>query len=646
MSKLKDFENNLHFLIDKSRKPLIWLETFDYSYVVDTLQHILGKEMLVWDTASTGINSLNDDLPEIHVGLGTFISFFSEGKIDLNYFKDNTEFEEAEDVENEDTICYFNERVLVAKVRESMFEESADNTDDRLVAHLQDFVYKNNKENKSTKKTILLVSTYHFDVNGLEHICERLEMPLPDKEDIKRALSLDYDSISKNEKSNEFEFSASFKLNIKENTDNLVDALNGMYLYDIKNLLKTIISESKYSKISPFDYNYGFLPDRVKEGKKQIVKNSGLLEVIDIKGKDYHEHVADIENLREHLENEKELIENTFFLQSNLPRPKGILLVGAPGCGKSESAKATASILGLPLYRLNIGDLLGHKYGQSENRFNEALRTADASAPCVLWIDEIEKAFAGAGNEQNNDDTLTHIIGRFLTWMQEHETLVYLVATANHLSQMRPELLRKGRWDEIYYLTYPSIKGRFEILKKCFRRYGMKLQDDYDHEVFSDDKLPDKTKDDFVKLLKSMVNWSGAEISAMVVGIAKKAYRGKTNSKIEIINLKDLESWISQTSTNDNSLRKGVEKAIKAKVENDIRDMQIRNLTKLDDKTKEDIKNLLEEKYKKERADSKQQYSYARYEQEGYKPASQSVFIEESEDNEKIFSIIFPQRNI
>lgn len=646
MSKLKDFENNLHFLIDKSRKPLIWLETFDYSYVVDTLQHKLGEDMMVWDTASTCINSLNDDMPEVHVGLGTFVSFFSEGKIDLSYFAEDTELEESNGGGDEDTIFYFNERVLIAKVRESMFEENADNTDDRLIAHLQDFVYKNNKEDKRKKKTILLVSTYHFDVNGLEHICERLEMPLPDKEDIRRALGLDYDSMSKHEKSDEFEFSTSFKLNIKENTDNLVDALNGMYLYDIKNLLKTIISESKYSKISPFDYNYGFLPDRVKEGKKQIVKNSGLLEVIDIKGKDYHEHVADIDNLRAHLENEKKLIENTYFLQSNLPRPKGILLVGAPGCGKSESAKATASILGLPLYRLNIGDLLGHKYGQSENRFNEALRTADASAPCVLWIDEIEKAFAGAGNEQDNDDTLTHIIGRFLTWMQEHETLVYLVATANHLSKMRPELLRKGRWDEIYYLTYPSIKGRFDILKKCFQRYGMKLQDEFDHEVFSDDKLPQKTKKDFVCLLKCMENWSGAEISAMVVGIAKDAYRGTPNSKIEIINLKDLTDRIRQLSTNDNSLKDGVEKAIKAKVENDIRDMQIRNLTKLDEKTKEDIKSLLEEKYKKERVDSKQQYSYARYEQEGYKPASKSVIVEEDESIEKMISIIFPQYNI
>lgn len=561
MSKLKDFENNLHFLIEKSRKPLIWLETFDYSYVVDTLQNKLGEYMMVWDTASTCINSLNNDVPGIHVGLGTFISFFSEGKIDLGYFAEDTEFEETDGIEGEDAILYLKERVLVAKVRESMFEEEANNTDDRLVAHLQDFVYKNNKEEKRKKKTILIVSTYHFDVNGLEHICERLEMPLPDKEDIKRELCLD--SVLQDNQTNEFVFSESFKMDFNYNTDKLVDALNGMYLYDIKNLLKTIMSEAKYSKISPFDYNYGFLDDRVIEGKKQIVKNSGLLEVIDVKGKDYHKHVADIDNLREHLINEKKLIENSIFLQSNLPRPKGILLVGAPGCGKSESAKAAASILDLPLYRLNIGDLLGHKYGQSENRFNEALRTADASAPCVLWIDEIEKAFAGAGNEQNNDDTLTHIIGRFLTWMQEHETLVYLVATANHLSQMRPELLRKGRWDEIYFLTYPSIKGRAEILKKCLQRFNIKLLDKNDNVLFEEENGISPSKEEMIvlaKLLYRMKGWSGAEISSVVVDVAKDAYRknkrnGNSNKTISI-SLDDLTDRIlGDTSILKNSLK-------------------------------------------------------------------------------------------
>ena len=153
MSKLKDFENNLHFLIDKSRKPLIWLETFDYSYVADTLQHILGEDMLVWDTASTGVNSLNDDMPEIHVGLGTFISFFSEGKIDLNYFAEDTEFEESDGIEDEDNIFILNERVLVAKVRESMFEESADNRFNRDFSTPPTFM-------SYTRKRIFFISNY------------------------------------------------------------------------------------------------------------------------------------------------------------------------------------------------------------------------------------------------------------------------------------------------------------------------------------------------------------------------------------------------------------------------------------------------------------------------------------------------------
>ena len=647
MSRLKDFEDNLQFLIDKSRKPLIWLETFDYSYVVDTLQNKLKEQMIVWDTALTNYFSLNYDLSNFHSGLGTFIPYFSEGKVDFSDYTDQDD-EEEEVFDLEDKILYLKERLLIAKVRESMFEEMADETDDRLVAHLQKFVYDNNKRATKEKKTILLVSTYHFDVNGLEHICERIEMPLPDKQDIKKALCLEDNSINEQNYVNEFEFSSSFKLNFKENTNNLVDALNGMYLYDIKSLLKTIMSESKYGKISPFDYNYGFLTDRVKEGKKQIVKNSGLLEVIDIKEKNYHEHIADIDNLKVHLENEKTLIENYYFLQSNLPRPKGILLVGAPGCGKSESAKATASILGLPLYRLNIGDLLGHKYGQSENRFNEALRTADASAPCVLWIDEIEKAFAGAGNEQNNDDTLTHIIGRFLTWMQEHETLVYLVATANHLKQMRPELLRKGRWDDIYYLTYPSVIGRFEILKKSIQRYNLILLDDNNHilldnnnhEIFSNEELSDTTKEKIKDLILSMDNWSGAEISSMVVELVKDIYRKNPNTIIDKIKLNDLISIVHSNSSSKKD--KEIEEANKVKIEKEIRDMQINNLIVFDDKKKEEIEKLLKEKYENEKKESKQQYQYTRYDQEGYKPASKSVY---ENDIEKLFSHISKQNN-
>lgn len=646
MSKLKEFEASLKFLTCTAKKPLIWLETFDYNYVIDAMKKVVPNEgrdrIAIWNISKHHVTDIEDKkLTSKPTELGHFIPQYYRGEIDSP-----REGATSNELQNVD--------ILVAKVTESMFKDDGDKFDKRLVARLQEFVHKNNNiKDKKKKKTILLVSTYHFDVNGLEHICERIEMPLPDKEDIKRELGLDDETMLNKNRSLEFEFSSSFNINIKDNINNLVDALNGMYLYDIKNLLKTIISESKYGKISPFDYNYGFLPDRVREGKRQIVKNSGLLEVIDIKEKDYHEHVADIDTLREHLEKEKELIENSFFLQSKLPRPKGILLVGAPGCGKSESAKATASILGLPLYRLNIGDLLGHKYGQSENRFTEALRTADASAPCVLWIDEIEKAFAGAGNEQNNDDTLTHIIGRFLTWMQEHETLVYLVATANHLSKMRPELLRKGRWDEIYYLTYPSFKGRFEILSKCFQRYEVKLIDEYNNDIIicltkRDTQIESGVKEDLIKILRKMNGWSGAEICSIVVDSIKDAYRNNRTNEVNSIRLKELTNKIDLRSIAINQKNDNMENAKRLnnfdelKIEGEIREMQIRCARIFKPQEIKDLKALLSEKHRNENNDSKQKYSYMRYELEGYKPASCNVDLEESKiSDDDLLSLIY-----
>lgn len=652
MSKLKEFEASLKFLTCTAKKPLIWLETFDYNYVIDTLKKVVpnggGNSIAIWNISMKHVTDIEGEkLTSKPTTLGHFIPQYNRGEIDSP--REGATNNELQNVD-----------ILVAKVTESMFKDDGDKLEERLVARLQEFVYNNNriKDNKD-KKTILIITSYHFEVNGLEHLCERLNMPLPDVDDIRYELCLnDNDSgMEKNgmeEEKKEFKFSTSFKINLKENTNRLVDALNGMYLYDIKNLLKTIMSEAKYKKISPFDYNYGFLTDRVIEGKKQIVKNSGLLEVIEIKGKDYHVHVADIDNLRNHLIREKELIKNNYFLQSKLPRPKGILLVGAPGCGKSESAKAVSSILGLPLYRLNIGDLLGHKYGQSENRFNEALRTADASAPCVLWIDEIEKAFAGTGNDQNNDDTLIHIIGRFLTWMQEHETLVYLVATANHLSQMRPELLRKGRWDEIYYLTYPSIKGRYEILKKCFLRYDVILKDDNDNNLLCisrKDRHVELSGINLVKLLREMNGWSGAEICSIVVETIKDAFRNNTENGVSSIGLEDLKKKIElrladkETTDEEHESKERLQDAIDSKINGEIREMQIKCCKKFELSQINDIKELLKEKYQNESNDMKLQYSYARYELEGYKPASNTVLVKEEElSDSELFSLIFEEK--
>ena len=613
MTKLKEFENNLKFIIETARKPLVWLETFDYGYVMDTIGKIVpdSDSVLVYNNARRFVHKLDwDDKPiTVKLSLGHFIPIFiSEDCKDKDLYS------------NVDKNVFHGKRILVAKVSEPMFEKGGNNKiEEHLIERLQDFVYQNNKpERQDERKTILLISSTNFEINGLEHICERLSVPLPDKNDIHDELDIELGQDKDGKPIFKYPFAADFKVNnqTRDNKKDLIDALYGMTLYDIRELLRSLKAESK-GKIRQV-VNGVELPERDIARKKQLVKNSGLLEVIDLKNKSqYHEKVGGINGLRAYLKRQKKKI-SPLFLRSQLPKPKGILLVGAPGCGKSESAKATASILNLPLYRLNIGDLLGHKYGQSENRFNEALKTADASAPCVLWIDEIEKAFAGAGNEQNNDDTLTHIIGRFLTWMQEHETLVYLVATANDLSKMRPELLRKGRWDEIFYLSYPEPSDIKEIIARKRKEYKLVFVDGdrIVNDIFDEGKLVKSSlPDDIVDKMSGM---SGAEIVSIIeeAAIEEFPYDGKDDGTEIVVHvalekIRELvtSAWAKKRDSDGNN------KEINSLIDNDLIDLELKYLGNFDSGKKNNARELLEKKYSW-RDDIKN------YESKGYKSAS------------------------
>jgi SpoVK/Ycf46/Vps4 family AAA+-type ATPase len=145
---------------------------------------------------------------------------------------------------------------------------------------------------------------------------------------------------------------------------------------------------------------------------------------------------------------------------THLDTPKGILLIGVQGCGKSLAAKATAGIFGLPLLRLDFATLYNKYHGETEKNLRDSLKTADVMAPCVLWIDEIEKGLAGRGGETG---TTQRVLGTFLTWMAEKTSQVFVVATANDISSLPPELVRKGRFDELFFVDLPSPEIRQQI---------------------------------------------------------------------------------------------------------------------------------------------------------------------------------------
>ncbi len=249
---------------------------------------------------------------------------------------------------------------------------------------------------------------------------------------------------------------------------------------------------------------------------KGAVKNEDLAELSSFKDQIFGElnglerirlkddfTVGGLGNLKQWLVPREQLMKAD-LTGTNLHPPKGVLLVGVPGCGKSLSAKAIASQWGLPLYRLDMASILGQYVGQSEARLREALATAERVAPCVLWIDEIEKGLA----QGFQDGVTKRLIGQFLFWMQEQTAKVFMVATANDVTTLPPELLRKGRFDELFFVDLPDAADRAEILQLYFNKY-LKV-------VPSPDFL--------AELTRLTEGFSGSDIDAVVHDIGTKVF--------------------------------------------------------------------------------------------------------------------------
>lgn len=267
--------------------------------------------------------------------------------------------------------------------------------------------------------------------------------------------------------------------------------------------------------------------------KEQFVKKSGMLEIVH-----FSETVDDIgglENLKKWLGRKAEVFrELDKAIKFGVAVPRGIMIVGMPGCGKSLTAKATASLFEIPLVRLDVGRLLGKYVGESENNMRKALKLAEAISPCVLWIDEIEKAFAGIGADDGNGVT-TRLFGQFLTWMQEKENTVFIVATANDISRMPPEFLRKGRFDELFFVDLPNDEERMKILD-----IHLKKRKKWNKAI------------DYTALIKETEGFNGADLEAVVNDTIEMAFidnRTEITTENLICSVRDTTS-ISSTLKN------------------------------------------------------------------------------------------------
>ncbi len=261
----------------------------------------------------------------------------------------------------------------------------------------------------------------------------------------------------------------------------------------------------------------GFSLKTILAEKKHIIRKSGILEFYETS--QGMESVGGLTNMKDWLNKRR----NAFLpiaQEFGLPPPKGILLLGVPGCGKSLSAKAISQAWQMPLLRLDVGKVFGSLVGSSEENMRRAIKTAEAVAPAILWLDELEKGFSGTKSSGSSDGgTTARVFATFLTWLQEKTSPVFVIATANDVSMLPPELLRKGRFDEIFFVDLPNRQERDEILHIQLKKRHR------DPQLFDMRKLTDAT-----------AGFSGSELEEAVVGALYDTFdegQGKTDISTE-----------------------------------------------------------------------------------------------------------------
>jgi SpoVK/Ycf46/Vps4 family AAA+-type ATPase len=252
--------------------------------------------------------------------------------------------------------------------------------------------------------------------------------------------------------------------------------------------------------------------------KKQLIRRNGILEFMDVD--ETIDSVGGLEELKHWLFQRSDAFTER-AREYGLPQPKGMLILGVPGCGKSLIAKTTSRLWGLPLLRLDLGRVYdGSTVGRSEANLRNALRTAESISPAILFIDEIDKAFAGAGGSSDSDGgTSSRIFGTFLTWMQEKTSPVFVMATANRVERLPGEFLRKGRFDEIFFVDLPNAEERKDI----FQIHLKKRRRDID-------------RFDLDQLTKVCDGFSGAEIEQGLISAMYEAFaQGREFTQLDII---------------------------------------------------------------------------------------------------------------
>ena len=307
---------------------------------------------------------------------------------------------------------------------------------------------------KNSYKTVIIVSPVVEIPPELEKEISILNFPLPSREDLNELLEQILSELKQFKQVN---------LSLDETArERLLQAALGLTLGEAENVFARIIVRD--GQLTGDDVGEILLE------KQQIIRKSGLLEYFE--SAENFSRVGGLDALKDWLE-KRGLAFSAEARQFGLPAPRGILLLGVQGCGKSLCAKAVANQWQLPLLRFDMGRMFGSLVGSSEENIRRAIAIVESIAPTILWVDEIDKAFAGVqGSGVTDSGTTARVLGTFLTWLSEKTAPVFVVATANDIGHLPPELLRKGRLDEIFFVDLPGREERGEIFAIHSERRG------------------------------------------------------------------------------------------------------------------------------------------------------------------------------
>lgn len=465
--------------------PIIYINTFEESKVDNLIKQIgVGNEIYEW----------NESLGYIDFSTGTPIIEDCTLEMMLDQLK-VLELLERKIIVLKDVVPYLEEPRVVSKIKGIV----------RLI-------------NQGADATVIIISSVLSVPKELEKFITILELDYLEVDEIKQVIVnfIKDNGLPMVKESLIDEFAVAFK---------------GLTEFEIENLLA--LSYSDDGELTRSDLRVIF------DQKQQMIKKAGILEMIPLK--ETVDDIGGLENLKEWFSKKAKVFKNMETAQKfGVDIPKGVLIAGVPGCGKSLNAKAAANLFEVPLLRLDMGRLMGKYVGESEGNLRKAIALAEAISPCVLWIDELEKAFAGIGGDGGGNDVTVRLFGNFLTWMQEKVSPAFVVATANDITKLPPELLRKGRFDEIFYVGLPNERER----EKIFRIHLSKR------------RSKDVGSINIHSLVSKTNGFSGADIE----GVVKDAIESAFSNDKDAVTTEDVLEAINNTHSLSELMKESLDK--------------------------------------------------------------------------------------